>query len=62
MRTILLVLGLLVLVGTAGATYIDPLAYIKADGADNKINFYASQAGTDAKTIAYRISGFYEVA
>jgi len=48
--------------GAAGVTYTNPLAYIKADGSDNKINFRASVVGTNGQFIAYEISGSYEVA
>lgn len=46
--------------GAAGATYSDPLAYIKADGSDNKINFLAFTTGTNAQAIAIIVSGVYE--
>lgn len=48
--------------GAAGVTYTNPLAYIKADGSNNKINFRASVVGTDGQIISYEISGSYEVA
>ena len=48
--------------GAAGATYTNPLAYIQADGSNNKINFRASVVGTIGQFISYEISGSYEVA
>jgi hypothetical protein len=48
--------------GAAGVTYTNPLAYIQADGSNNKINFRASVVGTIGQFIAYEISGSYEVA
>jgi hypothetical protein len=46
--------------GAAGVTYSNPLAYINADGADNKINFYAFTTGTNGQAIAILVSGVYE--
>jgi hypothetical protein len=48
--------------GAAGVTYTNPLAYIQADGSNNKINFRASVVGTIGQFISYEISGSYEVA
>ena len=41
--------------------YSDPLGYILADGADNKIHFYDFKNTTDGKAIEIVVSGSYEV-
>jgi PKD repeat protein len=44
------------------STYSDPLGYIFANGADNKINFYDFKTAIDGKSIEIMVSGSYEVA
>jgi hypothetical protein len=47
--------------GAGGVTYSNPGAYIKADGADNKINFNLLTTGTDGQAIEASVAGVYEV-